>query len=89
MIKWVFVTLLAALLATAWRIVIRKAKNNGNDTAFTIIADSLGALTMIIFLPFFNLNFTADLNIWLLLILSGCIVALSDFLLIYSTKMLI
>lgn len=86
MIKWALITLLAASFTTAWRIVIRKAKSNGNDIAFTIIADITGALTILAFLLFFDLNFTANLNTWLLLILSGCIVALSDFLLVYSTK---
>ena len=86
MVKWALITLLAAALTTAWRIVIRKAKDNGNDIAFTIIADSAGALTMLLFIPFFGLNFPSNSSIWVLLLLSGAIVAISDFLLIYSTK---
>jgi len=85
MFKWVLITLIAAFLATAWRIVIRKARN-GNDLAFTVIADVIGALTMLLLVPFFDLSFPSNSNVCILLFISGCILALSDFLLIYSTK---
>ncbi|MDD3647754.1 MAG: EamA family transporter [Candidatus Dojkabacteria bacterium] len=85
MTSWVLITILVAVLAGSWRIIIRGTKQGGNDLAFTVLAEIIGGVSILVFLPFYHFTVPTDLEIWLLLILSGIILSLSDYLVAYSS----
>ena len=83
----IFFALLSAFFAFSWRITVRtKLKPSKNDLASTALIDFFGALTAVLFIPFFGIKIPSGTELLGLFLLSVFLSAISDYLLLFATK---
>jgi drug/metabolite transporter (DMT)-like permease len=83
----IFLALLAAFFAFSWRITVRtKLKPSKSDIASTALIDFFGALTALLFIPFFGIKIPSGTELLGLFLLSVFLSAISDYLLLFATK---
>ena len=83
----IFLALLSAFFAFSWRITVRtKLKPCKSDLASTALIDFFGALTAILFIPFFGVKIPSGTELLGLFLLSVFLSAISDYLLLFATK---
>ena len=83
----IFFALLSAFFAFSWRITVRtKLKPSKSDLASTALIDFFGALTAVLFIPFFGIKIPSGTELLGLFLLSVFLSAISDYLLLFATK---
>ena len=83
----IFLALLSAFFAFSWRITVRtKLKHGKSDMASTALIDFFGALTAVLFIPFFGVKIPSGTELLGLFLLSVFLSAISDYLLLFATK---
>lgn len=83
----IFLALVSAFFAFSWRITVRtKLKPSESDLASTALIDFFGALTAVLFIPFFGIKIPSGTELLGLFILSVFLSAISDYLLLFATK---
>lgn len=82
-----FLALLSAFFAFSWRITVKeKLKPSKSDLASTALIDFFGALTALLFIPFFGIKIPNGTELLGLFLLSIFLSAISDYLLLSATK---